>query len=924
MTGMVVSQRSLSTQLSVLAMVAGLAFAGPLAQAQPEARPAASGAALPARDASALQAARAVARVAMIDLRLIESAAEADYQIADAALSLAMELAPNDTDLIRRRIEANWNAGRSDKALDMTRRLITLDPTDTVAQLRLISGMIGKRQTAPERLALYERYCASTKIDSSIRSRLAMDAALLAREGGDAAKFRGWLKQATSLDSTNKEAAMLALSVFVEENPNDVPGRVELLSNLLMADPLDPHILMTLSRQLADHGVFEHANRLHSSARDLLRKTGGEITPTDEVEALVLEWQVDGPAKVFFRISSNLAAQRRSIREYNENVRSTGIGIGKDLGQPEDLRLNQDTEKVRLATALASGDKAGAVASLQDMSNSVSFKESIAVDDAKRPLGATREAALAQAKGALIDLQFWRVIASEDLDKVEADLIKFADGAVEADLPGPDIVRALLTLRRGDAAGSLAVLDSMLAKLEEGQPIRLTTEFARGLALETLGRTEEALVSFRMVQRGQPLRPIGAMARFRIEKIIGTRDLFSPDRAAVTRIAEGIPTWVDTMVDEPKSFMSVFGESPSTAAFGEDSPITINIRNISQIPLAVGSDKPINSRFMLAPTLTGRASRLAALVRPEIVETDRVLRLMPRQTLQIPVHPDLGYAGFVLDLTCDAQARVKWKLIQGFTPSQTGSFIAGPLSLTAESPPVTRNPLAESKIGIEQLVTNLGSLSGSELFPSLVASRQRLWAAAVHVDIARAASISTTSAATTADPAAAPASAPRSTPPPAQPTATTPASGGSPATAPSAKTDSPSAELTEAQKFSDSLKSERAAIAAALAARFPVLSRTERILVAAMMPHAGQIEEMAAFDAAVLADPDPGVMAIAMLTRVKQPDDAALVSAKSSSDPRVVELATLLGTRLAQQGACYSKLRPGLAAMRGEEEVPVK
>ena len=54
-----------------------------------------------------------------------------------------------------------------------------LDPSDTVAQLRLISARIGQFQTAEERLAAYERFTGpeGKGLDPAIRSRLALDAA---------------------------------------------------------------------------------------------------------------------------------------------------------------------------------------------------------------------------------------------------------------------------------------------------------------------------------------------------------------------------------------------------------------------------------------------------------------------------------------------------------------------------------------------------------------------------------------------------------------------------------------------------------------------------------------------------------------------------------------------------------------------------
>lgn len=915
--------RGPAARAAVLGLAAVLAAGG--AWAQPAARPsggAAGGAAGVAAQGAldATRAAWAVERTALLDLRLAEAPTEADYRIADLALEIAQAMSPGRADIVRRRIEASWNAGRTDAAFDLTKELIRLDPSDTVAQLRLISGTIGKKQTAPERLAMYRRFTTSKLIDASVRSRLATDAALLSRETGDGAGFRDYLKIATSLDSTNKDAAVVAYSTYNEEHPDDAPGRLELLSNLLMADPLDPMVHLTIATELGKHGCFEQANRMHGLGRALLRKTGGEITQTNEVEALVLEWQVNGPAKVLARINSNLAQQRRSIAEYNASVRDSGIGIGKDVGEADDLRLGADTEKVRLATAIASENADGAKASLQDMTRSADYMMTLATDDGKRPLGITREEALGQAQAAAMDLQFWRVMSGLDLDKVEDSLKTLEDPAREEQV-GPDIVRAILKLRQQDAAAALTMLDALIAKLPEGKLVRYTAEYARGQALELLGRKDEAIASYRQVQRGAPLRPIGAVARFRLEKLLGGRDEFSPDRPALQKIAEGIPPFVDEMIEHPKSFMAVLGETPVKGSFGDDAPLTLRVRNISPIPLALGSDRPINSRIMLSPTLTGRASRLGPLMRPEIIELDQRLRLDTRETLRVDVHPDLGYPGFVLDLACDAQARYSWKILQGFTPGKSGNFGAGPLSLAAESSTVNKPPLPETKLSASELATRLGSDTGEELFRSLMAARQRLWIQLLADDLAKPETAATeTPAPTTTPPSPTPTPPAPSTPAASTPAAA-PATGAQPAGTP-AKPEAATPASTEAPKPTVDLAAERSAIAGALAARFASLSVPQRLLVAAMMPHAGQVAETAALDAAILADPDVSVRMLGLITRVPQSDAPVLQEALKSPDPRLAELAQLLSERLSKTGPCYARLTGGLRKLRGLTETP--
>lgn len=115
--------------------------------------------------------------------------------------------------------EASAAFGTGDPGLlaKATARVVLLDPSDTVAQ-RLITARIAARQTAEERLEVYERMLGprGASIDPTVRSRLALDAALIERERGELDRFLRYLTLATDLDRTNKEAHHLATSYFAE------------------------------------------------------------------------------------------------------------------------------------------------------------------------------------------------------------------------------------------------------------------------------------------------------------------------------------------------------------------------------------------------------------------------------------------------------------------------------------------------------------------------------------------------------------------------------------------------------------------------------------------------------------------------------------------------------------------------------------
>ncbi|MBU6414557.1 MAG: hypothetical protein KGS45_13960, partial [Planctomycetes bacterium] len=182
--------------------------------------------------------ARSMARMVLMDVRVRVPPSSEELAIALDLLRAARKFLPDDAELLRLEMETASVAGDQQGVLAATRELVRLDPSDAVAQLRLISARIVELQTVEERLAMYERLlgAAGKGLDDSIRSRLALDAALLARESGNDRLFGERLKQALALDAANKEAAILALTEY-SARVNAPEGRAQLISNLILSDP---------------------------------------------------------------------------------------------------------------------------------------------------------------------------------------------------------------------------------------------------------------------------------------------------------------------------------------------------------------------------------------------------------------------------------------------------------------------------------------------------------------------------------------------------------------------------------------------------------------------------------------------------------------------------------------------------------------
>ncbi len=292
-----------------------------------------------------------------------------DYRLTALGLNLARRSHPDDAELLRNEIEAWTAADDAPRLIEATRRLVRLDPRDTIAQLRLIDTQIGRLNTVEERRDAYARLLgpAGSGLRATVRSRLALDAALLAREDGDDQAFFELLTESTLLDATNKNAAALYASVMMPYVDSRVE-RFELIANVLQADPLDVGAYENAAIDLLSSGAYRGAQRYLDRMRDLLGANGADFMsrayltePSLFNEALVNDyllttWQTKGPREVLsFIADAQGHIESRFVGEIQQ-MRKQGLSqaqMQEALNQTSFPWLPHQLERMRALVLLA-------------------------------------------------------------------------------------------------------------------------------------------------------------------------------------------------------------------------------------------------------------------------------------------------------------------------------------------------------------------------------------------------------------------------------------------------------------------------------------------------------------------------------------------------------------------------------------------
>lgn len=686
---------------------AGTGAAEPTAPAAPGATPPASNEALNANAASSL------ARAALLDLRGIRNPSPDDFAICCDLLRQASGFAPGNTQVLHARVEAAHGAGDDAEVLAASRDIVRADPQDTVAQLRLISARMARMQTAQDRMNAFQQFLgrAGERLDPSIRSRLALDAALLCRELGDEKGFVTNLKLATSLDGTNKDAALLALSYF-SESVSDRAAHFDLLANVFYADPLDPGVMTQIRDELASAGAWDQAARFHKMAVAVL-SARGDIQMEDRLADHGMTWHAKGPGEILTVLNTDLATMRFR-QEQMFNAKTKTMEGGYDVRRPEDIRLSVPMDQLRLAAALATGDMEKAESVVKDLIATNKETTDVLADPARRPQSLTGEDAAVKTTELKVELAVWRLLARQGVQEVLGEV--------------PDLVTRL-----GEDNELTPILQAWAAlrqdKPEEAERIAGESGVTSGwlgvaiaTAKETKGDKAGAASVLRAVSQDEPLTALGCWAWSHAKEL--DPGYVNPLTAQMDRMARDVPLWVDAMISRPTQTQRLVVDLDRRDARALDPVcVTLRLKNLAPIPLSLGNDQALNARLLVIPSVTTGESEFGRYLAADVVMLDQRLRLLPGEELALQIDPAIGSLGWVAGTASGRPVTEKYRVLQGFVAGDGGTRTAGPGCLDITSLSVTRDALEQSRLSPEALAEQVAVADEPRLVRLAVATR---------------------------------------------------------------------------------------------------------------------------------------------------------------------------------------------------------
>ncbi|MEY3141880.1 MAG: hypothetical protein RLY21_373 [Planctomycetota bacterium] len=613
---------------------------------------------------------------------------------SEALLRTATELAPDNPHIWRIALDLATTMEDGDpKAAALSsqalRRLNELDPGNEVIRLRRILDTIAVRQTAEERLAIYDRLLSPesiAKIGQPVAARLAFDAAVLRRRTGDIAGFERELLRAVDLDAAFPEATEMAAGYFRMRAPSPVED-AEAMRVALIANPIRTPAALGLAQLCLEKGAYR-------SAAEIL-----------DVEAEVLA--TSRPDPVFDGVLTDLAvalwgAERidDAFRMLAKRQRMLDGSLMEELDRSGAILSLEERAQVKmpvapqLAATFAALSNARGVGDAKVAIDNCAFAYETQMQSLERLLNSpdrtdqeksrvTEEVTAVRLQAAIV--QLW----------LGGDTMKAATWVDEASMRMPlsDDARARfegwILFRKGELEKAQAVLEPIA-------PRDLSARLGLAMVLEASGDRKGAARNFLEVARATPNTAMGVWSRDKLHGFLGQKVPVNENAESVEAAAALPKPFLELMREGSRRMLLRITPQRQNARPWDPLIFDIELTNLSDWPLAISSEGP------LADTMTISAAvnvpgKMPGAPPFAIVSIDRQLVVGPKQTMKIPVDVSLTDASVTLrddpivGAFLSAHGILNWRTTErGLEPGPLGVEVAssplhvGGARLTAE------------------------------------------------------------------------------------------------------------------------------------------------------------------------------------------------------------------------------------------------
>jgi tetratricopeptide (TPR) repeat protein len=651
----------------------------------------------PADGTEQTPATRLAARFARLAVMLVE-VEPLTQEGLDAARIMASEacaLDPQNARYWRLRLGIATIAENTEEQSIALARLTSLDPGDEKVRLLRLHDVIGKLNTAEERIRTYEELLEPASLDKlgpPVASRLAMDLALLYDRVGKIDRFSHWLARAVEIDPSNRFAAATAAGFF-RLNVDDPMAQAELLTTLMLADPTDFATQTALGNVLLEEGAYSAATRVHTLAIRTHERAGAPPAADLQADLALAQWG-SGRAEAALRTITDrqhmvnayyhqqLQRARpdmdpielvRVVAPLSPTISTVRAAIHRQLDLPEaatTLAAAQDAYKIAVLQQTQVEDRAPDMATIARLTLELAWISAWLGDDPEVVRGFVAEVEKVRplSEAARARFEGWIALHEDDLGRAR-------------ELLGPNADE--------DPASALGLAEVELRE----------------------GNRREALRRYALVAKARTGSLIGVWASEQLAEMLGRRLVADAGVTALEQLIESVPRLLDRFPTDSTVAVSI-RLTPRETNYGPWEPIIVDVEVANNSPFTLSIDRggPIRPEVLIKPSVTISGDIATGSLKPIVVEIDRKLRLGPGERVVVPVDLRLHQQ---LDAVL-ARAPLRGAIIAleaTVNPISTprGALVAGPMGSAVRNESIRVNGLRASIEWIDEIATRLGA-----------------------------------------------------------------------------------------------------------------------------------------------------------------------------------------------------------------------